>query len=319
MKANSLRGKLRPRLARLVAGLLFSLLTSCSPTATTPQYTVTIIDPVDQTPSWSPADSMIAFRRSVASSYGPAGVYVISSSGHGLRLVAPDSLGILGSPHFSPDGSHLVGVQFGQVATLDMATNTIVRRTYTSSLVNDAAWSPDGTAIVYSMSLLVSGQPPDSAGLHILDLTTGSDRTVLGGSTEPFGYHLHWSPADSLIAYEGDGIQVIRPDGSGLRQLTTQASGQHHHAPTWIEGGSRLLYFSEGDVWQTRVVNPDGTGNQRWHATYGDMYSISGNGQQVVFPVAVDQGNGRAALVLFVMDTYDATGGSSRPLTHYEP
>jgi Tol biopolymer transport system component len=298
--------------ARALLGLIAIVIATGSCIRTSSTFPLTPVDIVDLYPTWSPVDSLIAFYRGVRSSYGPPGVYLIASSGEGVRQVLADRPYPMASLSFSPDGRQLAGIRNDEVVTLDLATNVVTTQLYTANGPIDPDWSPDGSRLVYSRVFLGSGQPADSASLHIIDLATNNDRPVLSGSTQTFGSHPVWSADGSLIAYAGTGIQLIRPDGTGIRTVAG-SSEPHCYSPTWIDGGGRLLY---GRRSETRVVSVDGTNDRSWGKFYGGMYSLSGDDTYVVFTT---QANGRQALVLFTQKASDVLGGSRRQLTQYVP
>jgi Tol biopolymer transport system component len=132
------------------------------------------------------------------------------------------------------------------------------------------SWSPDGTRIVYR----VWGK--QEHGLRILNLKNGSI-TVL---TRGYDNFPSWSPRGDLISFtgfrKGDfDIYTIKPDGGGLRQLTT-TPGNDAHA-VWSPDGKHLLFSSgrfgykdEGPLYEEIpqayaelfIMNPDGTGQR---------------------------------------------------------
>ncbi|HAV43573.1 TPA: hypothetical protein DCX15_06135 [bacterium] len=61
-----------------------------------------------------------------------------------------------------------------------------------------------------------------------------------------------WSSDSSKIVYnDGKNIWIIRSDGSGKRQLTTEG-GQY---PVWSPKGDKIVYLSENSIW---VMDEDG-------------------------------------------------------------
>lgn len=99
--------------------------------------------------------------------------------------------------------------------------------------------------------------------------------------------------ANGLIAYDADGIFVVKPDGTGRRQLDTAGS-----APVFSPDGSRLAYV-RSDIW---VVNADGSGRHALNGGGGAFaptwspdgrriaYAVSGSTSTDIWVVGVDGG-----------------------------
>jgi len=112
---------------------------------------------------------------------------------------------------------------------------------------------------------------------------------------------------DGRIAFEqGGDLYSIRPDGSDLRQLT---SDTHSHGPRWSPNGRLIAFHKAGDIW---VMKPDGAGVHR--VTSGKANDInatwSPDGEQIAFSRTT---NGTlAGRSLYVVS---ASGGSAHILT----
>src|SRR6478736_4395676 len=142
---------------------------------------------MDYDGAWAPDGSSIVFT---SERNGSADLYRVRSDGSGLEQLT-DSPAYDDQAAFSPDGKRLVFVTTRNGGTADLWTmdlQTRRARALTSGAGGDfrPSWSPDGTWIAFS-----------------------SDRQ----SNLPFarGRWEHLQLAD---------IYVIRPDGSGLRQVT---------------------------------------------------------------------------------------------------
>ncbi|NDJ75364.1 MAG: hypothetical protein GYB65_03815 [Chloroflexi bacterium] len=125
---------------------------------------------------------------------------------------------------------------------------------------NQAAWSPDGTQLVY-----VTEIAPGQSDLAIVDISTGTTTplTALGAQV----VHPAWSPDGARIAFASDAsgdmeIYTINTDGTGLTNLTENPATDE--SPTWAPDSGRLAFQSDrdGDT-ELYVMAADGTNPAR--------------------------------------------------------
>jgi Tol biopolymer transport system component len=167
--------------------------------------------------------------------------------------------GLILSPSWSPNGKQIVigvgmftafldddaggkkpidplngGAQLGMVNADGSGFSVI-----TSGNSNNAfaSFAPDGKRIVYRTT------GPDGDGLRIMNL----DNSTVTALTNEWDNFPVWSPRGDLIAFirrAGADFQVftIRPDGTGLKQLTSTHGNDAHLA--WSPDGERLLFCS---------------------------------------------------------------------------
>ncbi len=188
-------------------------------------------------PSWSRNDESIVFHRRFASTLGPAGIYMMDRDGRAVRLICPGSFAGPTRPRLSPDGSTIIS-EFGSLLVLvDVKTGARTQPIYTDNGANFGDWSPDGKRIVYARAGRDYLEPPDSAGLHILNLETGDDSGILGVSGVLGGDEPVWSPDGTWIAWLSgtpEGVSIIRPDGTERRQLILWRFGRDLFASTMV-------------------------------------------------------------------------------------
>lgn len=103
------------------------------------------------------------------------------------------------------------------------------------------SWSPDGRRVVFARE---SGR--GQADLYVADLATGEERRLTYGSDNDVAA---WSPRGDRIVFErahDNDVDIrvdlwsIRPDGSGLRDLTPNRGSNTN--PVWSPDG-RLIAF----------------------------------------------------------------------------
>lgn len=101
-----------------------------------------------------------------------------------------------------------------------------------------SALSPDGSTVIFA--------PAEGDGLRVADVRTGRITPLPG--TAPGDYHPVWSPDGEWIAFTHglSGLYVVRPDGSGLRQVSASELIQ---PVGWFPAGRQLL---------ATVPGPDG-------------------------------------------------------------
>jgi TolB protein len=126
-----------------------------------------------------------------------------------------------------------------------------------------ASVSPDGKTLAFGNG---------NRSLYRIDLT-GGGRKRLGSGSSPV-----WSPDGQRIAYvEGDGIWVMKPDGTGKHKIVVNHYLEYAGTPTWSPDGSKLAYV--------RCSAPNGS-EPCEHAYGFDVYTIrlDGTHQHKVTP-----------------------------------
>ncbi len=139
-------------------------------------------------------------------------------------------------------------------------------------------FSPNGALVAYVRSFQIARYAngyvpdPDQQSLHIININTGADTTVLNLSQGYYVTTLDWSPDGSALVFDAspqyvdssgaryqlaqpgsDQVYIVNVDGSGLRQLRGAGSGMPAWAPAVV-----LQPGSLGNI-STRLVA--GTGD----------------------------------------------------------
>ncbi|HEX4745483.1 MAG TPA: hypothetical protein VFU99_01260 [Gaiellaceae bacterium] len=199
-----------------------------------------------------PPDGLIVFScSSCADGQGSGGLYTIRPDGRALRKLQH----VVGDePAWSPDGRMLAvtrddGIWLSEV---DGSNARRVTRRHPRGYDGSAAWSPDGTKLVFER-----GTPRTTAGGYRWGLWTvavrgGRPRPILvapEGDEKPEWTisHPDWSPDGSRIAF-GFGrerLKTIRPDGTGVRRLGPPTL--HGRDPHWSPDGRRIAFLEFSD------------------------------------------------------------------------
>ncbi len=150
-------------------------------------------------------------------------------------------------------------------------------RNLTSSLVPELepAWSPDGTRLAFARRTVVNQglglyyddvwlMNADGSGQRQLTHTQYSSTAHTSGASAPA-----WSPDGSVILFQSDmpgepyDLYTIRPDGSGLANLTNTAGAGETRA-VWSSDGSRIVFQRNDDdglgYGEVFIMNADGSG-----------------------------------------------------------
>jgi dipeptidyl aminopeptidase/acylaminoacyl peptidase len=203
----------------------------------------------DQTnPDWSPDGSQLVFA---VASGSHENLWVVNADGTGARLLADCSgaCSNLDDPAWSPDGRTVLfsrnstGADGDLVSTLEQvdvasgATEVLVGAPPSYAYAGQR-WSPDGASIV--LEVLKLSAPSLSAdiedvSLAVIDVAspTPAGRELLG--SKRFPETAAWSPDGSVIVFDaleapgasGTNLYAIRPEGTGLRQITHGVGATH--------------------------------------------------------------------------------------------
>jgi Tol biopolymer transport system component len=155
------------------------------------------------------------------------------------------------SVQWSPNGREIV---FIDQCGITIATATGTHRRCLGVDGFDPSWSPDGSRLVFERNT------PD---VYTLQIVTRDGRLLTTiPITVGFPRDLAWSPLGDRIAFEaseinqGASIYLIRPDGTGLSQLTT-GPRETGRQPNWSPNGKRILFIRNS--YQVWVMDADGS------------------------------------------------------------
>jgi len=280
----------------------------------------------DEYPTWSHDGRWIAYHRMFSSSDGPAGVYVISRLGGKPRLITPGNFSGPTQLRFSPDDHQLAGTWGLQLVLIDVATGSIRWPSYTAYGAGTPDWSPDGRQILYRRIFLNTGIPLDSAGFHIFEPSTGSDRPLRVGGQVLWGHDQRWSADGRFIVFidsapNATKIMSLRLADSSLATLATSPYGILYDDMQWYsraDGGIEGMLFGEHGAlpYRTYFLSADGRALTQWRFALSASDAISYDGRTLVLlrPQATD-----SVAVLWTRSVDDLSGVTRLQLTYWRP
>jgi Tol biopolymer transport system component len=147
----------------------------------------------------------------------------------------------------------------------------------------DPQFSPDGTRIVFQRENVRGTLPDDGIALWIVDLTTGAEHRVTPWELRA-GDTPDWSPDGRRILFHSNlggpsdvsaNLYTIRPDGTGLQQLTFATGGTVNYLGSSYSPDGTMITVGRrpgtgGVNADVMVMRADGTAIRR--VTRTDLY-----------------------------------------------
>ena len=198
----------------------------------------------DLAPDWAPGGSRIVFER-CAPNRGRCALWSLKPNGSNEKMLSPScrqtSCVDDTTPSYSPDGHELAFARFDRVQDSIVVADTMLRHPRqvfsfghvpSAPSVGGPAWSPDGKrlAFVVSNENGTRFKPVNGVAIYVVNVDGRGLRqvtpwTLRAGAADD----IDWSPDGSRILFRtkpftrtdsGGNLYTIRPNGTGLRQLT---------------------------------------------------------------------------------------------------
>jgi hypothetical protein len=139
-------------------------------------------------------------------------VYLYDLRTDAVRLLAA---GDFAGPHqlrFSHSDSILAAAWHSRLIAIEVGTGQSHTLTYTDNGIADPEWGKDDGFILYSRIFLdqFPPEPPDSAGVHVYTVATGTDTALKVNGEVLYGSRFRWLAAADAFAFA-----AVGKDGSG--------------------------------------------------------------------------------------------------------
>jgi TolB protein len=194
-------------------------------------------------PSWSPNGNWIAFTQ-----FGDLRKMRPDGS-HKTKLVSGVSSDISTNISWSPNGRRLVFNKKDDLWTVKRNGKDAKRITKTPDAETAPSWSPNGGRIAFQF------REDITADLDLrLIKPNGTGRVSIPNTKN--GMEPDWSPSGKRLAYAapGNGITLIKPDGSGQMIFAKQVGNHFVADPAWSPDGNQIAYVRNVSLSNTPVV-----------------------------------------------------------------
>jgi TolB protein len=228
----------------------------------------------DFQPDWSPDGSRIVFERQFSDK--PFEIWSVGPDGSDLRRidlncpVPADQICDVSTPAWSPDGKRIAfnqaygkvkyisGVEWIEVGALSVADAdgsnvrqlTQLKRP-TASEDGQPVWSPNGRQIAF-VRLNSTAQPRNRHAIFVINADGTGVHRIAPWRLDA-GDHPDWSPDGKWILFRspdsrraGADLYRVRPDGTGLRQLTNFAPEVEVLSASYAPDGKSIVFSRTG-------------------------------------------------------------------------
>lgn len=215
------------------------------------------------TPKWSPDGSTIVYTRGANET---SDIYLMASDGSAQRALVATA-GDDSHPQWTPDGRQIIfntsrpaprdgdeaPTQWDDIFVVDRDGSGLRQITDCRATCTYPSLSPDGRRLVYRRVVAAPGLNwelkaiPKNSEVFVVGIDGRGEKNV--SSHPAFDGWPAWSPTGDWIAFASNRagpantgqIFLVRPDGSGLQQLTRGAWS--HVQPAWAADGASVFAY----------------------------------------------------------------------------
>ena len=223
-------------------------------------------------PAWSADGKRIAFTADVHTH-----VYVMDADGRNLERLVP--IHFKGRPSWHPDGTKIALTRFEELIVFDLETKVETQVFFNGrdNGFRDAAWSPDGKQIAFTI------RHDRQNDIYVIDIDGGKLRRLTDNAFNDAAPA--WSPNGRRIAFYsnrgGRGICLMdAANGRNFRRISDD--GEHY--PSWSPTGTHIA-FSVSLIGESKVGVMKANGKDRRILFDGALPSWRPDGPAAVDPV----------------------------------
>jgi len=229
------------------------------------QLATDVLPGVHKAPDWSPDGQHVVFVAFVDEQV--SGLRIAHLDGSPTDVVDACRERVCDDPAWSPDSTRIAftvneskkGVEApsaSSIMVLTLATGEVqsVVRLERPILAQAARWSPDGSQLVIQVDQMDDEAFETGAAIAVVQLAGGEPRYLTAFDVYAGSPDWSWTRDEIVYAVDLAGFQrtppgddiawelfAVKPDGTGLRQITTLGAGARLHAPRWAPSGASIF------------------------------------------------------------------------------